>query len=334
MRRLALWTLAALALLALFARPAEAHVVGVSRGEYRIAGSEVRAVLTFARAELAAASPPLDAPAVLAGFDVRGDGAACTPALDAATTTEADGMILDAHWTCPRPFARVTIEMKLLASLAPGHRHVVRAQAGDATIDDVLYAKHPVLDASFESAPPRSRFVSFVGMGIEHILTGFDHLLFLLGLVLVARGVRSLVGVVTAFTVAHSITLALAATGVWAPSARIIEPAIALSIAYVGAENLLLRDTSKRWRLAFAFGLVHGFGFAGALRAIALPRAEVPVALVGFNVGVELGQLVVLAGVLPVVALLRQRPWFEARGVKGLSAAIALVGLVWFFQRL
>ena len=111
-------------------------------------------------------------------------------------------------------------------------------------------------------------------LGIEHILTGADHLVFLLGLLLVAGGWRPLLGVVTAFTVAHSITLALAALSIFAPSPRLVEPAIALSIAYVGVENLLNPDARQRWRITFPFGLVHGFGFAGALRAIALPRAR------------------------------------------------------------
>ena len=131
-------------------------------------------------------------------------------------------------------------------------------------------------------------------LGVEHILTGADHLVFLLGLILVGGSLRSLVGVVTAFTLAHSITLALAALSIFAPSPRLVEPAIALSIAYVGVENLFVNDASKRWRITFPFGLIHGFGFAGALREIALPRAQLPIALVSFNLGVELGQLGVL----------------------------------------
>jgi hydrogenase/urease accessory protein HupE len=328
--RRAVAALVAFAVLALAAQPVWAHVVGVSRGEYRLAGSDVVAQLTFARSELGA----LDAVGVVAGFDLREDGDVCAPVVDATSISEADGMVIDAHWTCPRPITRATIQMKLLTSLASGHRHIVRVQAGSRTIDDVLYAKHDSVEASVSSSPQRSSFVAFVRMGIQHILTGYDHLLFLLGLVLVAKSARSLVGVVTAFTVAHSITLALATTGVWAPSARIVEPAIALSIAYVGVENLRLRDTSKRWRIALAFGLVHGFGFAGALREIALPRAEVPVALIGFNLGVELGQLAVLAVVLPVVALLKRKEWFAVRGVRWLSAGVAVAGICWFVQRL
>jgi hydrogenase/urease accessory protein HupE len=165
-------------------------------------------------------------------------------------------------------------------------------------------------------------------------LSGYDHLVFLLGLLLARARVRQLVGVVTAFTVAHSITLALSAFGVWAPSPRIVEPAIALSIVYVGIENFFVKDASKRWRITFPFGLVHGFGFAGALQEIALPRAQIPGALVSFNLGVETGQLVVLMIVLPILVSLRKQDWFEPRAVRVVSGAVALAGSIWFVARL
>jgi hypothetical protein len=145
---------------------------------------------------------------------------------------------------------------------------------------------------------------------------------------------RALIGVITAFTLAHSITLALAVLGVFAPSPRLVEPAIALSIAYVGVETFFVADARRRWRITFPFGLIHGFGFAGALREIALPRAQVPVALVTFNLGVELGQLAVLAVALPLVLTVRRAPWFGDRGVKVFSAAIAVIGCVLFVARL
>jgi hydrogenase/urease accessory protein HupE len=172
-------------------------------------------------------------------------------------------------------------------------------------------------------------------LGVEHILTGADHLVFLLGLVLVGGTLRALLGVVTAFTLAHSITLALATLSVVAPSPGLVEPAIALSIAYVGVENLFVRDVSKRWRITFPFGLVHGFGFAGALRQIALPRGQVPLALISFNLGVETGQLAVLTLALPsLMVLTRRSPWFEDRGVKLVSALIAVGGGALFIARL
>jgi hydrogenase/urease accessory protein HupE len=171
-------------------------------------------------------------------------------------------------------------------------------------------------------------------MGLEHILTGYDHLLFLLGLVLVGRPLRSLVAAVTAFTLAHSVTLALSAFAVWTPSPRIIEPCIALSIAYVGIENWFVPDARGRWRITFLFGLVHGFGFAGALREIAVPRADIPAALFAFNLGVELGQLAVLAALVPLVLAARKTAIWPRIGLRACTMTIALAGLVWFFARL
>ena len=176
-------------------------------------------------------------------------------------------------------------------------------------------------------------FTAMVWTGVQHILTGYDHLAFLVGLLLLGGRLRSLIGTITAFTVAHSITLGLAVLRVVSLSPAIVEPAIALSIAYVGIENLFVRDASKRWRITFPFGLVHGFGFAGALMELDLPRAQLPVALFAFNLGVELGQLGVLAVVLPLVLLARKRAWFRNWGVKALSLAIAVAGVVWFVQR-
>jgi hydrogenase/urease accessory protein HupE len=169
-------------------------------------------------------------------------------------------------------------------------------------------------------------------MGIEHILTGYDHLLFLLALVLAGGTIRSLALAVTSFTVAHSVTLALAVLGFVAPPARWIEPAIALSVAYVGLENFFPRRAPRPW-ITFAFGLVHGFGFAGALQEIAVSRSAVPWALLSFNLGVELGQLAWMIALGLLVAHLRREPWFVRRAVPALSAVIVTIGLVWFVGR-
>ena len=125
----------------------------------------------------------------------------------------------------------------------------------------------------------------------------------------------ALLKLVTAFTLAHSLTLAATALGLVAPDPGFVEPAIALSVAYVGLENFFVRDAERRWRIAFLFGLVHGFGFAGVLGEIALPRAELLPALLAFNLGVELGQLALIALALPLLAWLRGRAWFTLRVV-------------------
>jgi hypothetical protein len=226
------------------------------------------------------------------------------------------------------------LALPMLAGLTPGHRHMARLfRAGKAqvTVLDRGHATWTLLDAAPSSAPGMAW--SMLKLGVEHILTGVDHLVFLFGLILVGGRLRSLIGVISAFTLAHSITLALAALSVFAPSPRLVEPAIALSIAYVGVENLFVTDARRRWRITFPFGLIHGFGFAGALREIALPRAQVPVALVSFNVGVELGQLAVIGVVLAVRALGQRwrlaRPWME----RGFVYAMGAVAAFWSLDR-
>ncbi|MBM3522923.1 MAG: HupE/UreJ family protein, partial [Alphaproteobacteria bacterium] len=135
-------------------------------------------------------------------------------------------------------------------------------------------------------------------LGVEHIFLGFDHVAFLVAVLLWARRLGALVMIVTAFTVAHSITLTLAALEVVRIPAWIIEPAIAASIIWVAAENFLSRDVERRWRWTGALGLVHGFGFAGVLAQAGLPRESLVPALAAFNIGVEVGQLVIVAVLL------------------------------------
>ena len=341
---------------ALFAPDASAHAVGVSRGEYAVDGSAVHGRLAFARRELATSFPDLDPngdgtldaselalPAVrtalarvFAAIAVSSDGVACPAQLGEVRAIEGDGVAVETIWRCASAPSHVVLTAGLLASLPTGHRHLARFAAGATQADAILYAAHPRFElevAPSAAAPSVPTLLGFVRMGIEHILTGYDHLLFLVALVLVGGRMRPLLAVVTAFTAAHSLTLAVAALGVWTPSPRLVEPAIALSIAYVGFENFVLRGPSRRWKLTFAFGLVHGFGFAGALREIALPRADVPPALLGFNAGVELGQLAILALALPLLALLRRRARFASIGVPVLSGVIALAGVCWFVVR-
>ncbi|HEX8794855.1 MAG TPA: HupE/UreJ family protein [Polyangiaceae bacterium] len=353
--------LAALAVcvaLLLAAGSAWAHAVGLSKGDYTAGGTaEVTAELTFARADLAGLVSGLDAngdgkvdaselararPAIEIvvfgrGVTVDADGAACPGSLISAELAEPDGVDVRGRYRCAAPPSRVHVHVGLLDDLSEGHRHVARLVVAGAPVDDVLRRGHEDIAAGSTkqaaAAPAVASVLSFLRLGVEHILTGYDHLVFLFGLVLVGGRIRSLVGAVTAFTVAHSITLALAVLGVWAPSPRIVEPAIALSIVWVGIENFFVRDAHGRWRITFPFGLIHGFGFAGALREIELPRARVPIALVSFNLGVELGQLAVMAVVVPAILVLRKRGLLGRTPTLVLSAAVAVAGAYWFLTR-
>jgi HupE / UreJ protein len=341
-------------------RLAFAHAVGVSSGEYRLLGKVLYGDIGMADRELARWVPAVDtnhdgtidadelsagrqavARAMAGGVTVTADAQTCPGSLDRAWVLEAeDGAVFQVRYTCPQVPGRLTLAFPMLEALPPGHRHLARVfRSGQAQVKvlDRGHATWTLDDASPTSSATSSAWSmawSMLKLGVEHILTGADHLVFLLGLILVGGSLRSLVGVVSAFTLAHSITLALAAFSIFAPSPRLVEPAIALSIAYVGVENLFVKDASKRWRITFPFGLIHGFGFAGALREIALPRAQVPIALVSFNLGVELGQLGVLSILLPLTLAARSAPWFGDRGVKVLSLVIAIGGGVLFIVRL
>lgn len=183
----------------------------------------------------------------------------------------------------------------------------------------------------------RPSFADFFKLGVEHILTGYDHLLFLLALLLGCRRVKTMLWVVTGFTLAHSLTLALAALEVVTISTRIVEPAIAASVFFVAAENFRLAEkTWQRYALTCGFGLIHGFGFAGALRETGLggAGAEIVKPLLGFNLGVEAGQLVVAAVLLPLLLWLERQAWFERYGMRVVSGLVMAMALFWFWQRL
>jgi len=192
-------------------------------------------------------------------------------------------------------------------------------------------AREPATGRRSSSSGILSRLWLFFRLGVEHILIGYDHILFLLSLILVSD-LRSLVKIVTAFTVAHSITLALATLGWVDLPSSLVETAIAATIVFTALENLWIKDASGRWRLTFLFGLIHGFGFAGVLRDLALPTEGFVRALLAFNLGVEVGQLAIVAALaVPAAALARSRHAHRIRGC--LSIAIALAGLGWLVDR-
>ena len=227
-----------------------------------------------------------------------------------------------------------------------GHREFlsVQTESGASLGEAMLSAKKnafqislPAVSASTVSSRNGHSFLEFLKLGVEHILTGYDHLLFLFGLMVVCRNLRSILTVITCFTIAHSITLALATLDIVRLPGRIVEPLIAASIAYVGIENLV-RGDSPKWRtlIAFSFGLVHGLGFADALRELGINSGQfgIVVPLVGFNLGVEVGQLCVAAIVLPILWNLRKNPPFVRQWVPVCSVAIALAGSYWMVERI
>ncbi len=341
------------------AAPAFAHTTGLSSGEYVVSDGSLHAKLTFSRAEIAALLPQSDANRdghisalelesakpeldrrVFAAIHVSTTHAPCVATLSSVGFTEQDGLSLSGRFDCRASDGEFAVDLEpLLVALSRGHRHVARA-VGATTHDEVLTRDHArFIMAPGPAAPqspavvkaegvPKAAWAMFT-MGIEHVGTGYDHLAFLLALALVRSRRTDLVFVVTSFTVAHSITLAIGTLGLFTLSPRVVEPAIALSIVYVALENFFVVDASKRWRIAFPFGLVHGFGFARALQQVELPQAHVPAALLSFNLGVELGQI---SALVVFVSLLRLAK-IEVRGTRWLSGVLALAGSVWFVAR-
>jgi hydrogenase/urease accessory protein HupE len=236
---------------------------------------------------------------------------------------------------------RLSIHSALLDELPRGHRQFlsVRDETGNLLKEQMLDATNNTL--TLERAPdaPMPVFQNpvreFLALGVMHIATGYDHLLFLLGLLLVGGSLRSALQIITSFTCAHSITLALATLNVIHISPRIIEPLIAASIIYVGLENLLRPAVKGRWRLTFVFGLIHGCGFASALQDLGVGAngSGIVTPLVSFNCGVELGQMTIAALVLPVIWKFRSSPVLVQHLAPLGSALIVVAGSFWLVQR-
>jgi hydrogenase/urease accessory protein HupE len=322
---------------------AQAHDPGLSSAQFQIASSEIRATLTLARADVEVLGGTNRLGDVLSeSFTIRFETNRIPPTAGPVTVGDADAVCTLTFPLLAGP--SFTIESGLPALLPRGHRQFVSVlnARGVVVVERLLDANNhtlevSLLDANRARASHHGAFAQFLILGVEHIATGFDHLVFLLGLLLVSKNFRDVLKVITAFTVAHSITLALAALGVIRISPRIVEPLIALSIIYVGVENLFQRRLDRRWMLAFAFGLIHGCGFASALRESGLGSGAgggIAVPLFSFNLGVELGQVTLAAIVLPLLWKFKaEKHSFAPRFVHVCSIFIAMAGLWWLAAR-
>jgi hydrogenase/urease accessory protein HupE len=242
------------------------------------------------------------------------------------------------------------IRLVKLLDVAANHREYVTASVNGTTIANALLTPESAdmtidwdaaatAKAEGKAAPSGNSglFGRFMKMGIEHILTGIDHLLYIGGLVLGCRKIKPLLAMITSFTAAHSITLALSATNVFALPSSIVEPTIAATIALVAIENIYQRGKPPYHRtvIAFVFGLIHGFGFASILRELGLGHdvTTMAISLFSFNFGVEIGQLTVLAPVVPLLWWARKSAWFTKWMEPALSGVIACAGIYWFIER-
>jgi len=309
-------------------------------GDGNITWGELRAhhpsIAAYALARLKLRSGGADCPARATGFwvDDHSDGAYSVMRFVAA---------------CPVEVTTLEVSYSLFADLDPQHKGLLRLEYGSGTRTGIFSPEHATQRFELAKFTRLVQFLDYGREGIWHIWFGFDHILFLVSLLLPAvlafeaRGWRAIkrfppafwdvFKIVTSFTVAHSITLSLATLGVILLPSRLVESTIAASVVLAALNNLVPLVHDRRWVVAFAFGLIHGFGFASVLRDLGLPQDALLLALVGFNLGVEVGQLGIVSAFLPIAYGLRAS-WFYRRLVfAGGSLAIVAVAAVWLVER-
>jgi len=257
--------------------------------------------------------------------------------------------VLRLQATCPADIVALDADYRLLFDIDPQHKGLLRLSNRTQTSTAIFTPDSPAQKLQVQDASRWRQFADYVKHGVWHIWIGFDHILFLLALLLPAVLVYSAAGwqgratfrgafievlkVVTAFTLAHSVTLTLATLGVVALPSRVVESAIAASVLLAALNNLRPVFGRSRAVVAFVFGLIHGFGFASVLLDLGLPKTALVLSLVGFNVGVELGQLAIVAVFLPLAFAARRTVAYRRAVLLGGSAVIAGLALVWLFER-
>lgn len=263
--------------------------------------------------------------------------------------TDGGYAVLRLAATCPATSGELELGYRLLFDLDNLHRGLLRVTVDGTTHTAVLSPTSGVMRWGAQAVSRVDQFRQYLVEGVWHIWIGFDHILFLISLLLPSvlvykaqrwRGVpsfreagREVLWVVTAFTAAHSITLSLAALELISLPTRLVESAIALSVVLAAANNLWPVVAHRRWAVAFCFGLIHGFGFASVLAELGLPTDTLALSLIGFNLGVEVGQLAIVAVFLPLAYLLRQTPFYQ-RGVFVWGSVLTImVSLVWLIER-
>jgi hypothetical protein len=292
----------------------------------------------------------------LARLQVASEGAACPlqpGALKVCAHSDGAYAVLAFQARCPEPPARLAVEYRLLFDVDAQHRGLLRVTSGETSRSSIFSIDEPRRTFEFSEAGsrrPEHHFAAFVRDGMRHIFGGVDHILFLLALLLPAVLRRDAAGrwraaanlrpvttdvlrIVTSFTVAHSLTLAVSALGLFRLPQRPVEVAIAVSVALAALNNVSPVFGDRRWTVAFGFGLLHGFGFASALADLGGGVGVLP-ALVGFNLGVEAGQLVIVAAFLPLAFALRHSWTYQRLTLWAGSLGIAALAVFWSIQRL
>jgi hydrogenase/urease accessory protein HupE len=341
---------------------AHAHDPGLSTAALKLFPDRFEAEMIFARADIETLVP-LDAnhdgqvspeeldqaraqlePLVHSALSVQVDGTALGVSDSSFRLGDLDNFHITGTFRA-QDAKVVAVESPLLKTLPRGHRQFVGLldEQGATLAEALLSAEQNAIELDLpkrlaaESPPTNTgTFLDFFRMGVEHILTGYDHLLFLFALLIAISQFQATLWVITCFTLAHSGTLALAAFDLVRLSGWIVEPLIALTIIYVGLENLLSsRAPPGRWRLTLIFGMVHGLGFATELKEklAGVFGAKIALPLLSFNLGVELAQIAVVVLVLPLILWMRSEPVFLRRAVPACSVVVVAAGTSWLLQR-
>ena len=330
-----------------------AHAPGLSSADVVLTGTGVEANITFALQDIEAFSPmdsDGDADISPAEYDNAKPHIAALIAKELQFTVNdqivepiSNGEVTfddknNAHVKLRYEPAATHLKMVmlLLKKLPEGHKQYVTIKdaEGKSLSEKMLTQEDNTIELDI-NAQDGSMFKDFLVLGIEHILTGYDHLLFLFALLMVTRNFWSAVGIITFFTIAHSITLGLAGLGLVTFPSSVVEPLIAATIIYVGLENLISKEPKGRRLLTFSFGLIHGFGFASVLQEMGISSIEtgILVPLFSFNFGVEIGQIVVTSLVLPFIWWLHKKPSIEKYFVPVCSTIVSIAGAIWLLQR-
>jgi len=223
----------------------------------------------------------------------------------------------------------LTIQCEPLTELGPDHQTIAKI-AREGKVEQFVFQQGVTYEAKGRGFLAYA--VQFLALGIHHIFIGYDHIAFLLGLLLIGGTLLNILKIVTSFTLAHSVTLSLAALDIVTMPPRLVESGIAFSVAYVALENLFFTRFDRRWLVSFFFGFIHGFGFANVLKDMSLPQSGLISSLLFFNSGVEVGQVLIVAIILPFLWFLRKSQ-FHHTVVRAASAVIFSVGVLWFYQR-
>ena len=322
---------------------ARAHDPGLSTAtvQLRPDGCDIALVLSVKDAALLAGGSPsqqtLQALAVDL-LEVTFDDQSSRPQRVRGDVDAAGNATIEFHFASAA-YTHFAIQSKCLAHLPPGHRQLlsVRGAKGNVLLGKLLSAGADSAAVLCDARRTSRSTREFLWLGVWHIIGGYDHLLFLFSLLIVARNAVRTLKIITAFTIAHSLTLGLAALDLVRVPARVVEPIIAVSIIYVGVENLWRGEMPKgRALVAFAFGLIHGLGFASALREAGLDAngSGIVLPLISFNAGVELGQMLIAALVLPLMWKISTLPFANRRLIPVSSALVILAGGFGLVQRI